>query len=130
VSSKRTKISPEPRRGTGSDDDVIARRMRQMRKPAVGGAIAGIETIGTAIIFGMAPTCVAAAAAYLAYRIAEDRSANRTPRRSVRQCGGPIEGATLEPARVKPQAETERTDANGMDATARAEGDGARERLR
>jgi hypothetical protein len=126
VSSKATKISSGPLRKAGLNDVLIERLMRQMKKPAVGGAIAGIETIGTAVVFGLAPTCVAAAAAYLVYRIAEQR---RTIEASVRQGDGPIEVVTLEAVHVQAQADAQRTDDDGIDADAPGEGEGAGERL-
>ena len=46
-----------------------------IKKPATGAAIAGAAGVGSAVLFGLAPTAVGAAAGYVVYRMLKKRRA-------------------------------------------------------
>jgi hypothetical protein len=57
---------------TSGTDQAVQRIVLGMKRPAIGAAIAGAEVIGTAVVFGVAETLVAAAAAYVVFRCVEE----------------------------------------------------------
>jgi hypothetical protein len=73
MSPKSRELATAAVEAANGNGETVQRIVSEMKRPAIGAAIAGFEVVGTAVIFGVAETLVAAAAAYVVFRCIEDR---------------------------------------------------------
>lgn len=73
MSSKSRELATALVEVRSGKNDTLQRLMSELKRPTVGAAIAGAEVVGTAIVFGVAETLVAATAAYVVFRCVEEQ---------------------------------------------------------